>query len=293
MLDEYVSRIGALPRVSVCKAVQKLGCNATRPQTPTHSSESSQGRQIKQRMRYDKNITTLALDNLAELPFATATVDVVIARCLYKNRLRATSYLTSTTASLSAPDPSRNETKLCLQEFFRVLSPGGCFEYVYFDRRLYNPQLLTAAMEPFFYEDANQHCHCVNTLSRKAQNANEVPPRNFSYPHSQFEKSPSSLVGDHQSIGLSAAEFLALVEAVGFTPVRNTVLWFPVTTLSTLFTQEGLRRQTASIYLGSVDDAESVSKLNSATTELLERIHRECMTSDTSWKCIVGWAKKP
>lgn len=296
MLDDYVRRIGILPRVSVYKVVQNLDCNATYPRTSTHLSESSQERRTKEQLYYDKNIPILALDDLAELPFATATVDVVIARCLYKNRLQATSYPTGTNASLSALSHSGNETELCLREFFRVLSTGGCFEYVYFDRCLYNPQLLTAAMEPFFYEDASQHYNGVNTLSREAQNVNEVPLRNFSYPQAQFEKSPSSLVGDHQPIGLSADEFLSLVEAVGFTPVRNTVLLFPVTTLTTLFSPEGLRRQTASIYHcqgGSVDDADSVPKPSGAMIELLERIHQECMASETSWKCIVGWAKKP
>lgn len=282
--------------MNVYKVVQKLPCNATYPRTPTHSSNLSQRQHTKEKLYDDKDIPTLALGNLAELPFATATVDVVIARCLYKNGLQATSDLADINASLSTSSYSRNETELCLREFFRVLSTGGCFEYVYFDRGLYNPQLLTAAMEPFFYEDAHQHSTGVGTLSHGVQSANEVPLRNFSYPHTQFEKVPSSSVVDPQPIGLSAHEFISLVEAVGFTPVKNTVLLFPVTTLSTLFTPEGLRRHTAPIddcQIGSVDDADSVYKLSGATTELLKKIQQECMASETSWKCIVGWAKKP
>jgi hypothetical protein len=281
--------------VNVYKVVQKLDCDATHPRTPTRSPNLSQGRHTKEKLYYDKDISTLALNNLAELPFATATVDVIIARCLYKMGPQATRDLADIN-SLLASSYSRNETELCLREFFRVLSTGGCFEYVYFDRGLYNPQLLTAAMEPFFYEDAHQHSTGVTTISHGVQSANEIPLRNFSYPQPQFEDIPPSSVGDPQPIGLSADEFISLVEAVGFKPIKNTVLLFPVTTLSTLFTPEGLRRHTAPIddsQVGSVDDAGSVYKLSGATTELLNKIQQECMASETSWKCIVGWAKKP
>lgn len=83
--------------------------------------------------------------DLARLPYLDASVDVISARSLYKG-VRAPLQL------------STRDLTSCLTEFNRVLVPGGCLEFVYFQSELEPCGLLTSMLgfyllEPFAVED--------------------------------------------------------------------------------------------------------------------------------------------
>jgi ubiquinone/menaquinone biosynthesis C-methylase UbiE len=186
------------------------------------------------------------------LPFDSNNFDVVTTRTLYK--------------LLSNPLHSQNpEPASWVRQVHRVLKKGGSFEFLFFDSHLKHAGPLTREMEPFLYEELPPFCTCSSTRT-------ESPC------------SCSSLAGTSNRNTMTGARFLELLSQEGFVTEKSTTLMFPLTLLSSIFTRDGQRLK---------DDAQSHHvSMTPLLVSLLKTIDEECKTSQTAWRCIIGYARK-
>ncbi|RAO73102.1 uncharacterized protein BHQ10_009114 [Talaromyces amestolkiae] len=170
--------------------------------------------------------------------------------------------------------PCSNERILgsWVREIYRLLDKRGSFEYIFFDRRLSHAGPLARALEPFFYEET-QFSFCDHPQNQQS----EITGRdNCTLCQNTATTEP-----------VTAARFLELLANQGFTIEKNMTLMFPISLLSTFFTQDGQRvREDRGI--SELDELETAPALVS----LMEKIHEECRVSQTAWKCIIGCAVK-
>ncbi|KAH8696585.1 hypothetical protein BGW36DRAFT_428587 [Talaromyces proteolyticus] len=201
------------------------------------------------------------------LPFGPKSFDVVSTRTLYKSIS-----ITHQPTSPSRPWSNEKTLESWIREIHRVLDNGGSFEYIFFERRLNNAGPLTREVEPFLYEEDqfyffNQDQH---QNSRFTVRENCTPC---------LSTTTCGLV--------TAVRFLELLANEGFTIEKNTTLMFPLSLLSTAFTQDGqrFRENRRESELDKPD-------VNPKLALLAEMVYEECRVSQTAWRCIIGCAQK-
>ena len=105
----------------------------------------------------------LGTDDYSRLPYSDASVNIISARMLHKGiRIK--------------PGASIRDLHSCLSEFHRVLVPGGCLEYIFFENELSNPGPLTAELEYYLLEGWLSGA-LPNTVCRyiRAQDISQLP----------------------------------------------------------------------------------------------------------------------
>jgi hypothetical protein len=83
---------------------------------------------------------------------------------------------------------------------------------------------------------------------------------------------------------MTGPRFLELLSQEGFVTEKSTTLMFPLTLLSSIFTQDGQRLKDHS----QSDQIRTTPLLVS----LMKTIDEECKTSQTARRCIIGYARK-
>jgi hypothetical protein len=83
---------------------------------------------------------------------------------------------------------------------------------------------------------------------------------------------------------MTGLRFLELLSQEGFVTEKSTTLMFPLTLLSSIFAQDGQR-------LKDHSQSHQVSK-TPLLVSLMKTIDEECKTSQTSRRCIIGYARK-
>ncbi|KAL2837109.1 hypothetical protein BJY01DRAFT_221296 [Aspergillus pseudoustus] len=120
-------------------------------------------------------------------------------------------------------------------------------------------------MEPFLYEELPPCCTCSRSRT------------------SQVPCTCSSLASSNTD-AMTGARFLELLSQEGFVTEKSTTLMFPLTLLSSIFTRDGQQLRE-----DSQSDQVSMTPL---LVSLMKTIHEECKTSQTAWRCIIGYARK-
>lgn len=158
-----------------------------------------------------------------------------------------------------------------VREIHRILDNHGSFEYIFFERRLNHAGPLARELEPFFYEDQFRFC------DHPQNNHSDITGR---------ENCPLCQITETNE-PVTAARFLELLANEGFTIEKNMTIMFPISLLSTIFTQDGqrLREDGGQFELDG-------SHITPMLASLLEKVHEECRESQAAWKCIIGCASK-
>lgn len=201
------------------------------------------------------------------LPFPSNTFDVVSSRTLYK-------FIPSTHQAHTQHRSWIYEDILesWLREIHRLLDKRGSFEYIFFERRLNHAGPLARELEPFFYEDQFPFC------DHPQNNHSDIITGRENYPlyHITVTDEP-----------VTAARFLELLANEGFTIEKNMTIMFPISLLSTIFTQDGQHFREDG---GRSEPHEP--HVTPTLASLLEKVHEECRESQAAWKCIIGCASK-
>jgi SAM-dependent methyltransferase len=184
------------------------------------------------------------------LPFKSKSFDVITTRTLYK-------FLANTNRSRN-PEP-----RSWVREIHRILDKGGHFEFFFFDCQLSHAGPLTREMEPCLYQD-HQFCGC-----RQIYEACTCSPA-----------TPTSEA-------MTGAQFLELLASEGFIMEKSTILMFPFSFLSQIFTQDGQR-----LKVNQEDPRSGQSNATPLLASLMKMIDEECRASQTAWRCIIGSAQK-
>ncbi len=137
MLDSYTASLAKEPGIRVQKMIlQDRGRTNSRPDDVTDTKRktgSTAGSSV------ECPYPLLGTDDYSRLPYSDASVNIISARMLHKGiRIK--------------PGASIRDLHSCLSEFHRVLVPGGCLEYIFFENELSNPGPLTAELEYYLLE---------------------------------------------------------------------------------------------------------------------------------------------
>ncbi|KAF9885309.1 hypothetical protein FE257_013026 [Aspergillus nanangensis] len=187
-------------------------------------------------------------DPSLRLPFAPNSFDVISTRSLYR-------CMSNSRGDSRLPTPQQCEDSLrsYVRDIYRVLDTAGSIEYVFFDQQLTHAGPLTQELEPFLYGDSN----------------------NLRTPN----MTPEPITG---------TRFLEILASEGFVTEKNSTLMFPLSLLSTVFTQDGQR-------LRSHQGSPSVFEVSYGTPmleSLMKTVYHEGREYPTTWKCVLGSAQK-
>ncbi|KAK6525821.1 hypothetical protein TWF281_010864 [Arthrobotrys megalospora] len=232
----------------------------------------------------NNRITEKGISRLTSLP--DGSVDLISAKSLHSIR---TSGNINNRQLFSTPYVDRNNPTILgtlqyiLRECYRVLSPGGCIEYIFFEDQLYRCGLLTKEVEYFLKESEIQAGPEISEPS-----SIDSGPWDFNYGYSASKFHPQTI---------SLKDFSQCLGEVGFKTQKNMVIPFPVLTLSRLFDKSGCKREppvppTYEIWTSSFPKDQQLPA-DCPEFSLLGKIHSECEELGTFWKCSIGWACKP